>query len=137
MKEEGESAGGSVRIHIKGAQPGLGEPVFDKLKADFSKAMLSIGSCVGIEFGLGREFTTLGGKASTTSKANFGGIEAGISNGEEITFLVHFRAPSTVGDKAQLGRHDPCILPRVLPVVEAMAKIVLADHKLRQGAYQI
>jgi len=137
MKEQGESAGGSVRLVIRGIEAGLGEPVFDKLKADLAKAMLSIGSCVGIEFGLGKDFTTLGGKETTTSRANFGGIEAGISNGEDISLLMHFRAPSTVGEKAQQGRHDPCILPRVLPVVEAMAKIVIADHKLRQRAYQV
>jgi chorismate synthase len=71
---------------------------------------------------------------SSDSK-NFGGMEGGISNGEEITMKMAFKATSTIGEKAKAGRHDPCILPRVVPVVEAMAKIVMADHYLRQKAY--
>lgn len=137
LKKDGNSAGGKISMNVTNPPKSLGEPVFDKLKADLSKAMLSIGSCVGINFGAGEEFAHKLGKDITTDRANFGGIEGGISNGEAINMSLTFRAPSTVGQKALEGRHDPCILPRVLIVVEAMANIVLADHFLRQNAYQI
>lgn len=137
LKSEGNSIGGKVQVEIANSPVGLGEPVFDKLKADFSKAMLSIGSCVGIHFGAGIDFTELTGKEITENSLNFGGLEGGISNGEKIRFELLFRPPSTVGEKAKEGRHDPCILPRVIPVVESMAKIVMADHLLRQNAYQV
>lgn len=134
-KKTGESAGGVVAVSIQGCGPGLGEPVFDKLKADLAKAMLSIPACVG--FGLGDGFgfaDKLGSEVSSRSEL-FGGIEGGISNSERIHFKLAFKAPSTIGDKAKAGRHDPCVLPRVVPVVEAMAKIIIADHFLRQAAY--
>lgn len=136
-KENGESAGGSITLGIKGCPTGLGEPVFDKLKADLAKSMLSIGSCVGFTYGRGIEFASLLGTEISRESLNFGGIEGGISNGEDIFITLYFKAPSTVGEKAKQGRHDPCILPRVIPVVEAMAKITIADHFLRQKAYQI
>lgn len=132
LKRNGDSCGGKVQVYVDNAPAGLGAPVFDKLKADLAKAMLSIGSCIGIDFGIGEQFTRLNGQQVTQNIENFGGIEAGISNGKTIFFSVSFRPPSTVGEKAKQGRHDPCILPRVLPVVEAMTKIVLADHLLRQ-----
>lgn len=134
-KKNGESAGGKVTLGIKNCPAGLGEPVFDKLKADLSKAMLSIGSCVGFSYGRGVDFASLKGSEISKDTKNFGGIEGGISNGEDIFITLYFKATSTVGDKAKEGRHDPCILPRVVPVVEAMAKIVIADHYLRQKAY--
>ena len=137
LKENGESIGGSVYLKIKGCPPGLGEPVFDKMKADLSKAMLSIGSCMGITFGRGWEFASLLGSEISSDPKNFSGIEGGITNGDEIYLTLYFKAPSTIGEKAKQGRHDPCILPRVLPVVESMAKIVIADHTLRQNAYQL
>ena len=135
LKSDGDSVGGKVRVHIKNCPAGLGEPVFDKLKADLSKAMMSIGSCMGILFGRGADFASLTGSDISSDSKNFSGIEGGISNGEEIYFDIFFKAPSTIGDKAKQGRHDPCILPRVLPVAEAMAKIVIADHFLRQQAF--
>ena len=135
-KENGESCGGEIFCTIQNTPKGLGEPVFDKLKADISKAIMSIGSCMGIQFGLGNDFITkLGSDISKDSK-NFAGIEGGISNGEDIYFKCIFKAPSTVGEKAKHGRHDPCILPRVIPVVESMVYITFADHSLRQKAYQ-
>lgn len=134
-KSKGESAGGTVALSVTGVEAGLGEPVFDKLKADLAKAMLSLPACVGFNLGAGLEFSKkLGSEISSDSK-NFGGMEGGITNGEEIYLEVIFKAPSTIGEKAKEGRHDPCILPRVVPVVEAMAKITLADHYLRQKAY--
>lgn len=136
LKKQGDSIGGKVELQITNCPAGLGEPVFDKLKADLAKAMLSIGSCMGIQFGLGEEFASLLGSQISQNSKNFSGIEGGISNGELINCQLYFKAPSTIGEKAKAGRHDPCILPRVLPVVEAMAKIVIADHLLRQNAFQ-
>lgn len=137
LKENGESIGGSVYLSIKNCPPGLGDPVFDKLKAQLSHAMLSIGSCMGITFGRGFEFATLRGQEISEDSRNFSGIEGGISSGEEIYLNLVFKAPSTVGENAKSGRHDPCILPRVLPVVEAMAKIVITDMFLRQNAFDL
>lgn len=135
-KLKGESAGGVVNLSILGAPQGLGEPVFDKMKADLAKAMLSIPACVGFSLGAGFDLATRPGSETSSDGKNFGGIEGGMTNGEEIFLQLAFKAPSTIGDKAKEGRHDPCILPRVIPVVEAMAKIVMADHYLRQMAYQ-
>ena len=118
LKKKGDSVGGAVQITVDHCPVALGEPVFDKLKADFAKALLSIGACISFSY---------------ENK----GIEGGISNGEQILMTVSFKATSTVGENAKLGRHDPCIVPRALPVVEAMVKIVLADHYLRQNAYRI
>jgi len=134
-KKKGESAGGIVQLSITGVPAGLGEPIFDKIKADLAKAMLSIPACIGFQVGRGFEMSSkLGSEISIDSK-NFAGMEGGITNGEEILVSMAFKAPSTIGKKALEGRHDPCILPRVIPVVEAMAKIVIADHFLRQSAY--
>ena len=137
LKKTGNSCGGKVLIEILGCPKGLGEPVFDKLKAVLSHAFMSIGSCMGVQFGLANQFSHLTGKDISDDKNNFAGIEGGISNGERIYAELVFKAPSTIGEKALEGRHDPCILPRVLPVVEAMAKIVIADQYLKQNAFQI
>ncbi len=134
-KDTGESAGGTVTLSIKAAPASLGEPVFDKLKADFAKAMISLPACVGFSIGEGWNFAHKPGSEISKDRKNFGGMEGGISNGDDILLKMVFKAPSTVGEKALNGRHDPCILPRVVPVVEAMAKIVMADHYLRQAAY--
>jgi chorismate synthase len=134
-KKKGESAGGVVSLSILKVMPGLGEPVFDKLKADLAKAMLSIPACIGFSLSNGFELARLPGSIISQDSRNFGGIEGGISNGEEIIIKLAFKAPSTIGEKARAGRHDPCILPRVVPVIEAMGKIVIADHYLRQRAY--
>lgn len=118
LKKNGQSVGGTIQITVDHCPVGLGEPAFDKLKADFAKSLLSIGAC-------------------TSFSLNDGGIEGGISNGEQIIMKVGFKPTSTTGENAKHGRHDPCILPRAMPVVEAMVKIVLADHYLRQNAYRI
>lgn len=136
LKESGESAGGVIKLRIKNCPAGLGEPVFDKLKAELSHALISIGSCMGVTFGLGVDFASQLGSEISTKSSNFGGIEGGISNGDDIVVNLYFKAPSTIGEKAKHGRHDPCILPRVRPVVEAMAKITICDHFLRQSAFQ-
>lgn len=134
-KVKGESVGGIVTLSIKNSPAGLGEPVFDKLKADFAKAMLSIPACIGFSINAGFELAKMPGSQMSVNSANFGGMEGGISNGETILLKIAFKAPSTIGEKAKAGRHDPCILPRVVPVVEAMAKIVMADHFLRHASY--
>jgi chorismate synthase len=137
LKSKGESVGGKVRIIVDNCPVGLGEPAFDKLKADFAKALLSIGAVVSFSYGLGEEMAELTGTEVSENSASFGGMEGGISNGERMLMTVTFKPTSTVGEKAKEGRHDPCIIPRAIPVVEAMVKIVLADHYLRQKAYDI
>lgn len=134
-KSEGESAGGVVGLSVHGVPAGLGEPAFDKLKADLGKAMLSLPACLGVEVGSGFAATRIPGSQLSQNAQHFGGMEGGISNGSPLSLRVAFKAPSTVGEKARQGRHDPCLLPRVLPVVEAMAKVVIVDHWLRQRAY--
>ncbi len=134
-KQNGESVGGVVGLRVAGVPAGLGEPVFDKLKASLAHAMLSVPGCLGFEVGAGFAGAALLGSMISQESKNFGGMEGGISNGDELTMRIAFKAPSTLGDKAKHGRHDPCLLPRVIPVVEAMAKIVIADHFLRQQAY--
>jgi chorismate synthase len=135
LKMRGESVGGKISIMIDNCPPGLGEPVFDKLKADFAKAFLSIGSCVSFSYGRGEDLAMSYGTEVSLESSNFGGMEGGISSGDRIFMECAFKPPSTVGENAKLGRHDPCILPRVIPVVESMAKVVLADHYLRQKTY--
>ena len=134
LKASGDSIGAEFRCRIEAPPSGLGEPVFDKLKSDLARAVMSIGAVTSFGYGLGAGFAAARGKDVTAQAASFGGLEGGISNGETIEFHGTVRPPSTVGDKAKQGRHDPCIAPRVLPVVEAMARLVLADHLLRQTA---
>lgn len=136
LKNQGESIGGKVRLIIQNVPTGLGEPAFDKLKADLAKAILSIGACVGFSYGIGEGFANLLGNDVNKYPEAFGGIEGGISNGSPIILNVIIKPTSTVGEKAKLGRHDPCIIPRAIPVMEAMAMMTLADHFLRQNAYQ-
>ncbi len=136
LKKNGESRGGKVTIIVENCPAGLGEPAFDKLKADLAKAVLSIGACVAFSFGLGEQMADLPGSVVSSDAANFGGIEGGISSGERLTMNCVFKPTSTIGDKAKEGRHDPCIIPRAIPVVEAMVRFVLADHYLRQKAYE-
>jgi chorismate synthase len=134
-KAQGESSGGVVGLLVEGVPAGLGEPAFDKLKADLAKAMVSLPGCLGVEIGAGFAATKMPGSELSKNPQHFGGMEGGITNGEPLRLRVAFKAPSTLGEKAKTGRHDPCLLPRVLPVVEAMACVVIADHFLRQRAY--
>lgn len=136
LKQTGESVGGIVTIVVDHCPVGLGEPAFDKLKADFAKALLSIGAVVGFSYGAGFEMAEMLGSEVSKNPEYFGGIEGGISNGDRMIMKIAFKPTSTIGEKAQAGRHDPCIIPRAIPVVESMVKIVLADHLLRQKAYQ-
>jgi hypothetical protein len=135
LQTDGNSVGGKVSVTVTNLPAGLGEPAFDKLKADLAKAMLSLPACNGFSIGEGFKFADHLGSQISSHSEFFGGMEGGISNGEEIHFNLVFKAPSTIGEKAKNGRHDPCVLPRVIPIVEAMTKIVIADHFLRQSAY--
>jgi len=155
VQESGDSVGGVISCVIKGVPVGLGEPVFDKLHANLGKAMLSINACKGFDIGSGFESIAMKGSEHNDefvvendvihTKTNFsGGVQGGISNGEDIYFRCAFKPVSsikleqnTVGKNLQnvqlniSGRHDACVLPRAVPIVEAMASIVLMDHYLR------
>lgn len=157
-RADGDSLGGVIECVIRGAPVGLGEPVFDKLEADLAKAMLSLPATKGFEIGSGFSATRMrgsehndafemrGGKVRTATNYS-GGIQGGISNGEDIYFRVAFKPTATIAREqktvttgreqtklAARGRHDPCVLPRAVPMVEAMAALVLCDHALRQRA---
>ena len=155
IKSEGDTAGGIISCIIKGVPVGLGEPVFDKLQADLAKAMLSINAAHGFEYGSGFAGTSLKGFENndlfvnkdgkiTTATNSAGGIQGGISNGNDIFFNVAFKpvptlmmdqeSVNTKGEKVILkgkGRHDVCVVPRAIVIVEAMASLVIADHMLR------
>ena len=161
IRDEGDSIGGVIECVARGIAPGLGEPVFDKIEADLAKAMLSIPAAKGFEIGSGFAATRMrgsehndpfelrDGKIRTTTN-NSGGVQGGISNGEDIYFRVAFKPPATIAlrqktvtsssEQTELearGRHDPCVLPRAVPIVETMAALVLCDHALRQNAVSI
>jgi len=158
IRDEGDSVGGVIECVVRGIPAGLGEPVFDKLEADLAKAMLSLPATKGFEIGSGfvathmrgsehnDPFEMRGGKIRTATN-NSGGVQGGISNGEEIYFRVAFKPTATIAHEQKTvnisreqtklsarGRHDPCVLPRAVPIVEAMAALVLCDHALRQQA---
>jgi chorismate synthase len=156
IRADGNSVGGVIECVIRNCPAGLGEPIFDKLEADLAKAMLSIPATKGFEIGSGfagtmltgkdhnDSFTMENGKVRTLSN-NSGGIQGGISNGENIIFRIAFKPTATImtsqktvtndGQETELqgkGRHDACVLPRAVPIVEAMAILVITDHLLRQ-----
>ncbi len=151
VRKEGDTIGGIVTCVIQNVPIGLGEPVFDKLHAELGKAMLSINAVKGFEYGSGFKGVAMKGSEHNdqynedgTTKTNFsGGIQGGISNGMDIYFNVAFKPVATViqpyetidkkGNKVTTkgkGRHDPCVVPRAVPIVEAMAALVLADYTL-------
>lgn len=161
VRKAGDTIGGVISCVITGTPLGLGEPVFDKLHADLGKAMLSINAVKGFEYGSGFGGTALlGSQHNDTfiSKGNAigvktnhsGGIQGGISNGEDIYFNVAFKPVATLiqtqmtvnskGEEVEMmgrGRHDPCVLPRAVPIVEAMAALVLVDHLLRANTVKM
>ncbi len=151
IRKQGDTVGGMVTCVIQNVPVGLGEPVFDKLHAELGKAMLSINAVKGFEYGSGFEGTQLKGSQhndlfnedGSTTTNHSGGIQGGISNGEDIYFNVAFKPVATLmqkqetinseGEKVEMegkGRHDPCVVPRAVPIVEAMAALVLADFWL-------
>lgn len=131
-KAEGESYGGLVECRIQSPPANLGQPVFHKIKSDLAAAMMSLGAVTGFEMGAGFESANLKGTDfhSKMISENYGGIRGGITTGEDIVFRVAFKPTSSIKDIAKKGRHDPCIVPRAVPVIEAMAWFVLADHWL-------
>lgn len=131
-KRDGKSYGGIAEVRIDGAPAGLGQPVFRKLKADLAGAMLGVGATAGVEVGAGFGAATAEGSEfhRRDGGAHYGGIRGGIATGEPIVVRVAFKPTATVLDEAKRGRHDPCIVPRAIPVLEAMAWLVLADHWL-------
>ncbi|MEC8896001.1 MAG: chorismate synthase [Planctomycetota bacterium] len=152
LRKEGDSAGGIVELVARGLPAGLGEPVFDRLEADLAKAMLSLPATKGFEVGSGFAGTFQTGSTHNdafyrdgdevrTRSNNSGGVQGGISNGEDLLCRIAFKPTATInkeqetvstsGEEATLrakGRHDPCVLPRAVPIVEAMAALVLVDH---------
>ena len=151
IKKEGDSVGGTITCVIQNVPIGLGEPVFDKLHAELGKAMLSINAVKGFEYGSGfcgakmkgSEHNDLYNENGTTKTNLSGGIQGGISNGMDIYFRVAFKPVATLIQKQEVlnktnelvmkqgkGRHDPCVVPRAVPIVEAMAALVLADFYL-------
>ncbi len=130
-KEQGKSYGGIAEVAVENLPESLGQPVFHKLKADLAAAFMSIGATIGVEFGQG--FSCVGEEGSLWHRHDqegYGGIRGGISTGERVTARVAFKPTSSVLDVAKRGRHDPCIVPRALPVLEAMTYLVIADHIL-------
>ena len=127
-KSEGQSYGGIGEVKIQNVPKSLGQPVFRKLKADLTSAMMGIGATTGIEIGEGFSAVEAKGTEFHGNEKVYGGIRGGISTGEDIEFRVAFKPTSSVLDVAKQGRHDPCIVLRALVVLEAMTWLVLADH---------
>lgn len=162
VQSDGDSIGGIIRGTITGTPPGLGEPVFDKLHADLGKAMLSINAVKGFDIGTGFGAVHLRGSqhndpfvlspsgSITTKSQHAGGVLGGISTGEPISFRVAFKPVATIAKEQDTvtttgaatklsasGRHDPCVLPRAVPIVDAMAALVVMDHHLRHKAQNL
>lgn len=130
-QEEGESYGGVAEILIQNPPASLGQPVFHKLKSDLAQAFMSVGAANGVELGLGFEAVEKAGtEFHKSDSSDYGGIRGGISTGESILLRVSFKPTSSILDVAKKGRHDPCIVTRAIPVLEAMTWMVLADHYL-------
>lgn len=157
VRKDGDTIGGSIRCVIEGVPAGIGEPVFDKLHAELGKAMLSINAVKGFEIGSGFDAVSMRGSQHNdlfttdgkTSTNHSGGIQGGISNGMPISFRVAFKPVATIMQEQQTinesfesvslsgkGRHDPCVVPRAVPIVEGMAALVILDYLIIQKAYQ-
>lgn len=162
LRDEGDSVGGVVKAIVKNLPPGLGDPVYDKLDADLAKALLSISACKGFEVGSGFSGTRLTGSTHNdefyleegtgkvkTRTNNSGGIQGGISNGMDLIIRAAFKPTSTIKKEQKTvndqnietvlkakGRHDPCVLPRAVPIVEAVINLVLIDAYFYQRALQ-
>ncbi|NLD93389.1 MAG: chorismate synthase [Fibrobacter sp.] len=160
VRDDQDSVGGIVTCVIRGVPAGWGEPVFDKMEARLAQAMLSLPATKGFEIGSGFAGTALRGSQHNdpftwdngqlrTLSNNSGGVQGGITNGETIAFRIAFKPPATIGKSQKTvdfngkqtvleakGRHDPCVVPRAVPIVESMAALVLADCALIQKAYQ-
>ncbi len=131
-KTKGLSYGGIAELWIDGLPKSLGQPVFHKIKADLAGAMMGIGATAGVEFGAGFDAAKAEGSSFHTdpNSGDYGGLRGGITTGGRLVLRVAFKPTSSVLDVAKKGRHDPCIVPRAVPVMEAMAALVIADHTL-------
>ncbi len=136
LKSEYNSSGGLIEIRVIKPPKSLGDPVFAKLKARLADAVMSIGAVTGFSYGAGFKTAEMKGMDYIADKKVFGGILGGISTGDDLVMTVSVKPSTSVGEIAKKGRHDPCIVPRVIPVVEAMVSLVLADCYLLQKAYQ-
>ena len=159
VRSEGDTIGGVITAVIKGVPVGLGEPVFGKLHADLGASMLGINAVKGFEYGMGFDVSKRGSEANDsfyddngtikTRTNNSGGIQAGISNGQDIYFRVASKPVSTILREQKTvdvdgkdtiikarGRHDPCVLPRAVPIVESMAAMTILDHLLISKTYK-
>ncbi len=160
-RSDGDSLGGIVTCVVRHVPPGLGDPVFDRLEADLAKGMLSLPASKGFDIGSGFDAVTMTGlehndpfvpgeRSPTTTSNHSGGVQGGISNGSDLLFRVAFKPTATISSPQETidisnspttleakGRHDPCVLPRAVPLVESMALLTLADHWLRQQAVDI
>ncbi len=136
LKADFNSTGGLIEVRVIKPPKHLGDPVFGKLKSRLADAVMSIGAVTGYSYGAGFETATMRGKDYIADAKNFGGMLGGISTGEDLVITVSVKPSTSVGDIAKKGRHDPCIVPRVIPVVEAMVAIVMADCWLMQKAYE-
>ena len=158
IRSQGDTVGGTVECVISNVPIGLGEPVFNKLHAQLGKAMLSINAVKGFEYGSGFEGTKMKGSEhndhfnsdGSTKTNRSGGVQGGISNGMDIYFKVAFKPVATImqsqptinskGEEVEMqgkGRHDPCVVPRAVPIVEAMAALVIADFWLQNKTSKI
>jgi chorismate synthase len=160
-RKNGDSLGGIVTCLVRGAPTGLGVPVFDRIEADLAKAMLSLPASKGFDIGSGFSAVEMTGSehndafepgaATPVTTSNYsGGVQGGITNGSEIVFRVAFKPTATISTPQETvdkdnnpitleakGRHDPCVLPRAVPMVEAMTLLVMADHWLRNQSARI
>ena len=147
VRAEGDSTGGAIALVVRGVPAGLGEPVFDKLHADLGKALLSINAVKGFEIGSGFTSASLRGSLHNPLPS---GVQGGISTGQDIVCRIAFKPASTIAQQQRTvdkegkevlleapGRHDPCVVPRAVPIVESMACLVIADHLLRQRTSRI
>jgi len=129
-KEEGESLGSLVELWIENLPKGLGQSLFHKFKSDLAQAVMSLGASAGLEIGLGMDSAGARGTKFHSEKKNYGGLRGGLTTGERLCFRVAFKPPASLGDISKTGRHDPCIGPRAVPVLESIACLVAADHLL-------
>jgi len=160
-RRDGDSLGGIITCVARGVPAGLGDPVFDRMEADLAKGMLSLPAAKGFDVGSGFDAVTMTGRqhndpfvpgpdGPTTASNRSGGVQGGITNGADVVFRVAFKPTATISSEQDTvttdneavtlearGRHDPCVLPRAVPMVEAMALLVLADHWLRQRTVDV
>ena len=129
-KKEGDSLGSLLELWIENLPKGLGQPLFHKFKSDLAQAIMSLGASTALEIGMGKDSAQMRGSQFHQKLANYGGIRGGLTTGERVVVKATFKPPSSLGQIAKKGRFDPCIGPRAVPVLEAIAFLITADHLL-------